>query len=128
MKIRLSEPDDSYHAEIDSTVMDVEVRECFLGVEFVTEDGARLAVSMRDDGFEVHYWGEGFDAGWVDFKGGVSSQGDRSGALELIASRGCEVFRGASGGCCADTGRSRESEFGATRWCAACIAADALSA
>jgi hypothetical protein len=63
-----------YHTIIDTDVMEVEVRESYLGVIFVSDSGERLAVSMRDNGFEVHYWGDfvekGFDTGWTDFKDG----------------------------------------------------------
>ena len=71
MIINLSEPDGPYGCEIDPGVMDVQLREVFLGVRFVTEGGAQLSVSMRDDGFEVHYWGEGFDCGWTHFQNGT---------------------------------------------------------
>lgn len=79
-KIRLSDSSDAYDCVIDTKVMEVEIRETFLGVLFVTEDGEHLAVSMRDNGFEVHYTGifgsKGFDAGWFDFKAGnVTRQG-----------------------------------------------------
>jgi hypothetical protein len=73
--ITLREPDGPYHCSIDTDVMNVEIRNAFLGVEFVTEGGAILAVSMRDDGFEVHYHGQTdgfyFDSGWIECKGQV---------------------------------------------------------
>lgn len=56
-KIILSEPDGPYKTTIDTEVMKVELREVFLGVSFVTDNGEKLAVSMRDDGFEVIYKG-----------------------------------------------------------------------
>lgn len=74
-KILLNEPEGPYHCEIDTDVMKVELRETFLGVSFVTERGEKLSVSMRDNGFEVHYSGDfgekGFDAGWTEFKDGI---------------------------------------------------------
>lgn len=51
--IKLSQPDGPYSAEIDAGVMAVEIRKAFLGVRFITEDGATLSVSMRDGGFEI---------------------------------------------------------------------------
>lgn len=73
--IKVSHPDGPYSSELDTGVMDVEIREAFLGVGFVTENGERLAVSMRDGGYEVHYTGDfgetGFDAGWFRFNNGV---------------------------------------------------------
>lgn len=53
MKIKISEPDGPYSCELDPGVMEVELREVFLGVGFVTESGQRLSVSMRDGGFEL---------------------------------------------------------------------------
>lgn len=58
---------------LDAT--DIELREVFNGVTFVTEDGERLSVCMRDSGFEVHYYGgnfeeKSFDLGWFRFVGG----------------------------------------------------------
>lgn len=73
-KIILSEPDGPYNCVIDTGAMEVDIEEAFIGVVFKTKDGERLAVSMRDSGFEVHYsadFGEkGFNAGWTDFKNG----------------------------------------------------------
>jgi hypothetical protein len=72
-KITLSEPSGPYHCVLDTDVMTVQIREAFVGVQFVTEDGGLLSVAMRDDGFEVHYHGNhngwAFDSGWVEFKG-----------------------------------------------------------
>lgn len=77
MKIHLKQPDGPYDSVIDTRVMDVELLEVFNGVSLVTEAGEKLSVSMRDHGFEVHYTGDfgekGFDAGWVEFKGGTVS-------------------------------------------------------
>jgi hypothetical protein len=70
-KIHLQEPDGPYACDLDTGVMVVELKEVFLGVQFITEEGEKLSVSMRDGGFEVHYTGEfgekGFDAGWWRF-------------------------------------------------------------
>lgn len=74
-KITLSEPDGPYKCQIDTDVMTVEIRDAFLGVKFITEDGEHLSVCMRDSGFEVHYSGnhndddseKGFDSGWISF-------------------------------------------------------------
>jgi len=52
MKIKLSEPDGPYSCEIDTEVMEVEIREAFIGALFVTAEGVRLGVMMRDDFFE----------------------------------------------------------------------------
>lgn len=75
MKIELKEPDGPYSCAIDTGVMSVELRETFLGVKFVTESGEKLSVSMRDNGFEVHYYKDdsetkGFDTGLTEFKDG----------------------------------------------------------
>lgn len=69
MKITLSEPDGPYQATIDTEVMDVTIHEAFIGAQFVTEDGARLSVCMRDDGFEVRHWTDGESGPWIEFKG-----------------------------------------------------------
>lgn len=77
MKIHLSEPHGPYHCDIDTDVMQVTLREVFLGVAIMTDRGEKLSVSMRDNGFEVHYTGDfgetGFDSGWVEFKDGLIS-------------------------------------------------------
>lgn len=74
-KIILSEPDGPYECTINTEVMRVDIKEAFLGVCFVTENGEKLSVSMKDSGFEVHYTGDfgetGFDAGWVELKNGI---------------------------------------------------------
>lgn len=44
MKIIITEPDGPYKAEIDTEVMDVTLRDVFLGVGFETADGCRLSV------------------------------------------------------------------------------------
>lgn len=54
-KINLSVPNSPFHATIDSDVMEVTVREAFLGVKFVTEKGEELTVVMRDGGYELTY-------------------------------------------------------------------------
>lgn len=77
-KITLTEPDGPYHCALDTDVMTVQIREAFIGIQFVTEGGALLSVSMRDDGFEVHYHGQQdgfyFDSGWIECKGQVISR------------------------------------------------------
>lgn len=62
--ITLREPDGPYKCEIDTDVMRVEIREAYLGVAFVTEEGQKLSVCMRDGGFEVRH----NDGNWVEFK------------------------------------------------------------
>lgn len=52
-KITLAEPDGPYQTTIDTEVMEVTIREAFVGVGFETADGCRLSVCMRDDGYEV---------------------------------------------------------------------------
>lgn len=76
-RIVLSEPDGPYSATIDAGVMDVTLVDIFKGVKFMADSGECLAVSMRDNGFEVHYYSDfgmdaptGFDTGWHEFKGG----------------------------------------------------------
>lgn len=81
-RISISEPDGPYHCVIDTQVMNVEIRETFLGVAFVAESGERLSVSMRDNGFEILYSGDfgekGFDCGLTEFKDGtIKTPGDR---------------------------------------------------
>lgn len=77
-KIILKQPGGPYKCEIDTEVMEVEIRNAFIGVSFITDSGEKLSVSMRDNGFEVHYSGDfgeqGFNAGWTDFKEGKISQ------------------------------------------------------
>lgn len=58
-KIKLSEPNGPYSCTIDTDVMNVELRNAFLGIKFVTEDGEMLSVSMRDQGFEIGYFTDG---------------------------------------------------------------------
>jgi len=70
MKITITADPDFEPTTIHPGVSDVDITEAFLGVRFTTEDGAHLAVCMRDDGYEVRYWGDGFESGWVEFKGG----------------------------------------------------------
>lgn len=66
MKITLAEPDGPYKAEIDTEVMEVTLREVFVGVGFETADGCRLSVCMRDDGYEVRL----DDGPWVSLRPG----------------------------------------------------------
>ena len=77
MKIKLSEPNGPYSATIDTEVMNVEIREAFLGVVLISPNGEQLAVCMRDGGFEAHYFGDfgntGFDSGWISFNNGSVS-------------------------------------------------------
>lgn len=60
-KIILSEPEGPYKAILDTEVMQVELREVFLGVFFTSPDGEQLGVSMRDSGFEVSYNGKMYE-------------------------------------------------------------------
>lgn len=73
-RIIVSEPDGPYNAELDTHAMTVVIKDAFNGVLFETANGEKLAVSMRDSGFELHYFGDdgerGFDAGWLDLKTG----------------------------------------------------------
>ena len=64
MKITLSEPDGPYQATIDTDAFDVTIREVFIGVGFETADGCRLAVCMRDDGYEVRV----DDGPWISLR------------------------------------------------------------
>ena len=91
MKIKVSEPDGPYSAELDPGVMNVTLEEVFNGVKFVTKDGECLSVCMRDSGFEVHYFSENkvsravspaFDTGWIEFKRGVVKTSDNVDLLE----------------------------------------------
>lgn len=78
----------------------VTVREAFNGIEFVTEDGERLAVCMRDSGYEVHYWKDGaasplgyrlgFDRGWTVFNDGRITTPDPTVDIDEL----CEVMGG----------------------------------
>ena len=70
-KIALNEPDRPYVVVIDTEVMEVTLREVFLGVVFVTEDGCRLAVCMRDDGYEVRL----DDGPWISMRPEEGSDG-----------------------------------------------------
>lgn len=69
-KIQVNTPTSTtYHAILDTEAMEVTIKEAFIGVGFETEDGAKLSVCMRDDGYEVRYVdATGKDHGWVDFK------------------------------------------------------------
>lgn len=52
MKITMKEPNGPYSCELDTKVMEVEIRESFIGPTFITESGQTLCVLMRDDTFE----------------------------------------------------------------------------
>ena len=54
-KITLSEPNGPYECSIDSVVMDVNIREAYKAVEFLTSDQEELDVFMRDTGYELVY-------------------------------------------------------------------------
>lgn len=69
MKIVIGDPGEQSPTVIDPGVQAVTITETFLGVTFVTADGARLAVCMRDDGYEVRHYDDESDGGWVEFKG-----------------------------------------------------------
>lgn len=75
MKIIVKEPNGPYSASLDTEVMQVVIKEAFLGVIFESPDGERLLVIMRDGGFEVEYLGgddvKGFSSGTYEFKGGM---------------------------------------------------------
>ena len=51
--ITIKQPGGPYNATLDTGAMDVDIREAFLGVRFITESGRTLSVSMRDGGFEI---------------------------------------------------------------------------
>ena len=55
VQIILKEPSGPYKCEIDTDVMEVELRKVFLGVRLVTDDGDTLSICMRDHGFELVY-------------------------------------------------------------------------
>lgn len=57
-KITIEIPGSPYKTIVDTGAMQVEIRETFLGVRFVTANGEQLSVSMRDSGFEVLYEAE----------------------------------------------------------------------
>jgi len=52
--ITIKEPEGPYSATIDTGVMDVVLKQTFIGVTFVTEEGKELHVSMRDGGYEIY--------------------------------------------------------------------------
>lgn len=54
-KISLSIPAVDYKAMLDTEIMDVEIRETFVGVTFVTWEGRKMSVAQRDGYFEVTY-------------------------------------------------------------------------
>lgn len=70
-KIIVTEPEGPYHCLFDTGAMNVEIRNCFNGVMFRTENGEKLGVCMRDNGYEVRYVGPFGDVGWTDFKNGA---------------------------------------------------------
>jgi hypothetical protein len=76
-KIKLSDPDSPYSASIDTKVMEIKIEEAFLGVGFVTPAGEKLAVSMRDSGFEIRYCANGVDSGWLSLNDGVIEHRDQ---------------------------------------------------
>lgn len=41
---------------------DIELREVYVGVTFVTKDGEELVIGMRDTGFEFVYEGQKYSA------------------------------------------------------------------
>lgn len=55
MKIILSSPGSPYKSMVDTDVMDVTIREAFIGLALESEDGEVLRVCMRDSGFELAY-------------------------------------------------------------------------
>lgn len=67
-----NDPEKFPACQLDTQTSDVEILDAFLGVVFVTKQGERLAVCMRDNGFEVHYYEDHkqFDEGWFEFKNG----------------------------------------------------------
>lgn len=70
-QIIIKEPSNStpYSATLETDVMDVTIKRVFIGVGFETEDGARLSVCERDNGYVVRYVdAAGNDHGWVEFK------------------------------------------------------------
>lgn len=76
MKIELSAPDTPYKTIMDTEVMDVLLRDVFNGVTLQTDNGQKLSICMRDDGFEAHYYkdndsGTDFDTGWTMLKQGL---------------------------------------------------------
>jgi len=54
-EITIKTPNGPYVAKLDAEAMDVEIRKAFLGIQFITEDGEKLSVCMRDSGFELVY-------------------------------------------------------------------------
>lgn len=54
-KIEMSIPATSYTTIIDTRAMDVEIRETFIGVTFISLDGKKMHVAQRDGYFEITY-------------------------------------------------------------------------
>lgn len=54
-KIEVSIPATSYKTVIDTEAMNVEIRETFIGVTFISLDGRKMYVSQRDGYFEITY-------------------------------------------------------------------------
>ncbi len=70
-KISIKEPDGPYGCVLDTKVADVIITEAFLGVGFETPAGEKLAVCMRDNGFEIRYCANGEDSNWIELKDGL---------------------------------------------------------
>lgn len=88
-EIHIKTPNSPYETVLDTGAMDVLIKKAYLGMVFVSDDGEMLAVSMRDGGFEVKYWGdfgeEGFDLGFTQFKDGtIIRPGDRYNSSERV--------------------------------------------
>lgn len=75
------------YMEFSESITDVELTSVFNGVTFVSRDGERLSVIMRDSGFEIHYYkyeGESdtvFDLGWMSLNNGKA--GDICGVPDI---------------------------------------------
>lgn len=72
---RHRQTDETAEEHIDGGEVDVEMYEVYQGCTFITSDGERLSVTMRDSGFEVHYYADfseaSIDGGWFAFKNGT---------------------------------------------------------
>lgn len=55
MKIILRSPCSPYKSMVDTDVMDVTIRDAFIGLALESPDGEVLRVCMRDSGFELVY-------------------------------------------------------------------------
>ena len=73
-KITISDPNSPYKCMVDTENNDVDLRDVFLGVRFLTDQGAALSVCMRDNGFEVRYVhninDHAFNDAWTELKDG----------------------------------------------------------